>query len=615
MRCATQCRASPIVLAGLLVAGSVASGQEHADRWAAAMAEFERQDAEHPPEPGGILFLGSSSIRFWDLERWLPDHGATNRGFGGSQIADSIRHFDTLVTPHRPAHLVFYAGDNDVAAGKSAEQVSADFATFLTRLWRELPETRVHFIAIKPSIARWSMIDEMRAVNRAVEEMAEREPRLGYVDVDEPMIGRDGEPRRELFVADGLHLSDAGYRLWTSLVAPRLPFHRRRDVFPLETWHNHGSSVVETPIGDLLAVWFHGSGERQADDVAILGARFDRAGGEWSERFVIADTPGFPDTNCTLLVDSSQRLWLFYPTILANTWESALLKVRMAESWSGPGAPEWTSSEVIHMKPGDDFREVVERLTREYFTGVGIADPAAAPAGARRWFEENLERAGDKLERRLGWFTRAHPIELPAHDEHAGRLLVGLYSDGFSFSSATYSDDGGRTWTMSAPIVGGGNVQPSFARRDDGTLVAFMRDNGPPPKRAMVATSDDGGETWSLAEDHADLPEPGAGLEVLALDSGLWVVVHNDEVDGRHSLALSISEDQGRTFTRRRHLERAEAGAGRFHYPSIVQASDGTLHVTYSTFSRDGLGAGQEGKTIRHAHFNEAWLLEAGPSS
>jgi hypothetical protein len=161
---------------------------------------------------------------------------------------------------------------------------------------------------------------------------------------------------------------------------------------------------------------------------------------------------------------------------------------------------------------------------------------------------------------------------------------------------------------MSAPIIGGGNVQPSFARRDDGTLVAFMRDNGPPPKQALVAESDDGGASWSLASDHPDLPEPGAGLEVLALESGLWVVVHNDEIDGRHSLAISISEDQGRTFPRRRHLERAEPGAGRFHYPSILQAHDGTLHVTYSTFLPKALGAGGEGKTIRHAHFNEAWL-------
>ena len=606
------------------------------------MAAFARQDAERSPEPGGILFVGSSSIRLWNLERWLPDHHATNRGFGGSQIADSTRHFDTLVTPHRPAHLVFYAGDNDVAAGKSPEQVAGDFEAFLARLWSVFPETRVHFVAIKPSLARWSLVDEMRAVNRAIEEIAAREPRLGFVDVDAPMLGADGKPRRELFVADGLHLSDAGYRLWTSLVAPRLPFHRRRDVFPLETWHNHGSSVVETPTGDLLVAWFHGSGERQADDVAILGARFERdrrdrgrferasserasserdrdgfdhGRGEWSERFVMADTPGFPDTNCTLLVDSAQRLWLFYPTILANTWESALLKVRMAETWSGPGAPDWMRSEVIHMKPGDDFREVVDARTREYFASVGISDPAAAPDSARRWFEGNLERATDKLQRRLGWFTRAHPIELPAHDEHAGRLLVGLYSDGFSFSAATYSDDGGRTWTMSAPIVGGGNVQPSFARRDDGTLVALMRDNGPPPKLAMAATSDDGGATWSLAADHPNLPEPGAGLEVLALRSGLWVVVHNDEAAGRHSLAISISEDQGRTFTRRRHLERAEPGAGRFHYPSILQARDGTIHVTYSTFLRDGLGEGREGKTIRHAHFNEAWLLAADPPS
>jgi predicted neuraminidase/lysophospholipase L1-like esterase len=599
-----------ILLATIAVATPPSGAQDTADRWAAAMTVFARQDEEHPPQPGGVVFVGSSSIRLWDLERWFPHHGAVNRGFGGSQIADATRHLETLVLPHRPRHLVFYAGDNDLAAGRTAAHVVDDFRAFLDALWTSLPATTVHFVAIKPSLARWALVDEMRAANRAIAGLAATEPRLDYVDVDGPMLGADGRPRRELFVADGLHLSDAGYRLWTSLVAPRLPFHSVEDVFPLETWHNHGSSLVETPTGDLLVAWFHGSGERQADDVAILGARRRRGAAGWSAPFVLADTPGFPDTNCTLLVDSRQRLWLFYPTILDNRWESALLKARMATEWTGDGPPAWSSSEVIHMKPGDDFAEVVDRRTRAYFASLGFDDPAQAPEPARRWLEANLERAADKLQRRLGWFTRAHPVELPAHDEHAGRLVVGLYSDGFSFSAATYSDDGGATWTMSEPIVGSGSVQPSFARRDDGTLVAFMRDNGPPPKRALVAESGDGGASWSLASDHPDLPEPGAGLEVLALASGLWVVVHNDEAEGRHSLAISISEDQGRTFGRRRHLERAAPGAGRFHYPSILQARDGTLHVTYSTFLRDGLGEGREGKTIRHAHFNEAWLRE-----
>jgi predicted neuraminidase len=370
-------------------------------------------------------------------------------------------------------------------------------------------------------------------------------------------------------------------------------------IFPLESWHNHGSSVVELPSGELLTSWFHGSGERRSDDVAIFGARRDLAG-NWSAPFVLADTPGFPDTNCTMMVDGDGKLWLFYPTILDNRWEGALLKMRVAADPSGPGPPRWTRSEVLHMKPGEDFAAVLDAKLKLYMASIGLDPdaPAGWPEGTRAWVEGNRRQAADKLTRRLGWFTRPHPVLLDG-----GRILVGLYSDGFSVSAATWSDDDGATWSFSEPIVGGGNVQPSFARREDGTVVAFMRDNGPAPKRVQVAESSDRGATW-------DLPESGAGVEVLALASGRWIVVHNDTVRDRHQLAVSISDDEGRSFPTRAWLERAAPGRGRFHYPSVLQARDGTLHVTYSYFVTDGLGPGKEGKSIKHAWFDEAWLLE-----
>ena len=384
------------------------------------------------------------------------------------------------------------------------------------------------------------------------------------------------------------------------------PFYRAELVFALEKWHNHGSSVVELKDGSLIASWFHGSGERQADDVAILGARWRKESGEWSEPFVMADTPGFPDTNCTLLVDSKERLWLFWPTILDNRWEGALLKYRRADEPVGSGVPVWTQGDVLHMKPGDEFPEVLEAKLRELIETRGLdwQNRATWPEGTRRWVEGNLEQAADKLTRRLGWFTRAHP-----YVTKNGRILVGLYSDGFSVSSLVYSDDLGESWTMSEPIVGAGNVQPSFAERRDGTLVAFMRDNGPPPQRLLVAESSDQGETWSLARDHEDLLDPGAGNEVLVLRSGRWIVVHNNTEDGRHQLAISVSDDEGQRFRLARYLERAAPGTGRYHYPSVMQASDGTLHVTYSYHLADGLAGGKQGKSIKHAWFNEAWLL------
>src|SRR5512140_12694 len=101
-------------------------------------------------------------------------------------------------------------------------------------------------------------------------------------------------------------------------------------IFPLERWHNHASCIVETPHGDLLVCWFHGSGERTADDVKIEGARLRHGTRTWSPRFVMADTPGYPDTNCAMFIDPAGRLWLLWPTILANKWESSLMKYRIA---------------------------------------------------------------------------------------------------------------------------------------------------------------------------------------------------------------------------------------------------------------------------------------------
>ncbi|HUP23703.1 MAG TPA: exo-alpha-sialidase [Thermoanaerobaculia bacterium] len=598
----------------LLAGGPAALSQPNEAPWESAIAAFEANDREHPPEPGGILFLGSSSIRFWDLPRWFPDRSTVNRGFGGSRIADSVRYFDRLVPVHRPTEIVFYAGDNDVAAGVEVDAVVADLRALLEQVELALPVVKLYFLALKPSLARWHLFPGMSEVNRAVAALAESEPALAFVDVAAPMLGADGTPRPELFADDGLHLNEAGYRLWTEVVERRLPLFRRESVFPLETWHNHGSSLVELPNGDLLVAWFRGSGERQADDVAILGARRDARTGRWSEPFVLSDTPGFPDTNPTLLVDPRGRLFLFHPTILDNRWESALMKVRVASDWAEPGPPRWSRSDVLHWKPGDDFREVVDIRTREYAASVGLADdPSAWPERMRNWYELNLERAGDKLQRRLGWFTRPHPVVL-----RDGRYLLGLYSDGFSFGAAAISDDEGATWTFSGPIVGAGAVQPSFGQRSDGTVVAFLRDNGPAPKLTMVAESEDRGSTWSVARDHPDLPEAGAGVDLLVLRSGKWLLFHNDDPTGRHRLAVSISTDEGRTFPRRRWLEVADPGTARFHYPSAVEARDGTIRVTYSVFRADAFEgsdrAPAEGKTIGYAELNEAWLEAALPA-
>ena len=379
------------------------------------------------------------------------------------------------------------------------------------------------------------------------------------------------------------------------------PFYASELIFPIENWHNHGSCIVEAPNGDLLVCWFHGSGERRSDDVLIRGARKVKSTSKWTSPFLMADTPGFPDTNCCMIIDPEDRLWLFWPTIQANTWESALMKYKTSTDYmSSTGPPKWDLMRVLHMKPGEEFESIVRAKTEEYIAGREITDRT------QRWVDGNYAQAADKLTRRIGWFTRAHPKFIDG-----GRMLLGLYSDGFSFSMVAYTDDLGKSWQYSEPIVGGGNIQPSFARKKDGTIVAYMRDNGPLPKKIHVAESKDRGETWSKVVDHPQLNNPGSGLELMNMSDGDWMCVYNDEPRGRHSLAVSISDDEGKTWKWTRHLELAEAGSGSYHYPSVIEGRDGNFHVSYSYFIDKPESA--RGKSIKYATFNKAWVMEGDP--
>jgi lysophospholipase L1-like esterase len=191
-------------------------------QWESAIAAFEKQDAKSPPPKGATLFVGSSSIRLWKLEKSFPHHQVINRGFGGSQIADSVHFADRLVIKHAPKTIVFYAGDNDLAKGKTPEQVAMDFQSFVKAIHEKLPDAKIIYIGIKPSLKRWNLVDTIRKANRLIEAECRKEDRLAFVDLFPAMLGEDGQPRPELFVKDGLHLSEAGYEVWTKLLIPHL---------------------------------------------------------------------------------------------------------------------------------------------------------------------------------------------------------------------------------------------------------------------------------------------------------------------------------------------------------------------------------------------------------
>lgn len=393
-------------------------------------------------------------------------------------------------------------------------------------------------------------------------------------------------------------------------VAAEKPFLRSELIFPMEHWHNHASCIVEAPNGDLLVCWFHGSGERKADDVLIEGARKRRGAKTWSSRFVMADTPGYPDTNCAMFIDPQGRLWLLWPTILANEWHTALMKYRISSDYGRDGAPRWEASEVLHVTPGDSFVQATDHFVDEFRKSLSASKwPERDREEGERFLNYVKTQASDKLQRRLGWMTRAHPLILDNT-----RLIVPLYSDGFSFSLMALSDDWGKSWHTSTPLCGAGNIQPSIARRKDGSLYCLMRDNGPPPHRLMQSESRDRGETWSPVTD-SEIPNPGAGAEVITLRNGHWAFIGNDQEKGRNRLTVMISEDEGKTWAWRRSLEN-DPLMGSYHYPSLIQARDGSLHASYSYHvSEKSVKASPDGthphKSIMHAHFNEAWVKQA----
>jgi len=175
--------------------------------------------------------------------------------------------------------------------------------------------------------------------------------------------------------------------------------------------------------------------------------------------------------------------------------------------------------------------------------------------------------------------------------------LLPLYTDTFSISIMAISDDRGQTWRAGQPLLGFGAIQPTVLRRDDGTLVAYMRENGP-RLRVRVAESTDDGESWGKVG-VSELLNPGSGLDGVRLANGHWVLVFNDTLRGRHRLAVALSTDEGRSWKQTRHLE--DQPDGSYHYPAITQGQDGTLHVVYSYFV-------EQGKSMKHAAFNEAWI-------
>lgn len=182
---------------------------------------FEQTDKDSPPTHDAVLFVGSSSIRLWKtLREDFPGLSVINRGFGGSQVADSLRYADRIVLPYRPKLIVFYAGDNDLNAGKSPNRVLEDFKRFAGKVRASLPRTKILYVSMRPSLARWHLFGRQWLGNALVKDFADADPLVDYVDVVPALIGPDGKPREDLLVADKLHLNEQGYKKWTEVIRP-----------------------------------------------------------------------------------------------------------------------------------------------------------------------------------------------------------------------------------------------------------------------------------------------------------------------------------------------------------------------------------------------------------
>jgi len=361
-------------------------------------------------------------------------------------------------------------------------------------------------------------------------------------------------------------------------------------IFPLQEQHVHSSSIVELPNGDLLTCWFEGSGERRANDVVINASRLIKGETKWSKPFLMADSPGQPDCNPVLFLNNNDKLFLVWIAVMANRWETSILKIKTTTDYYGEGAPNWEWQDIILLKPGVEF----EKRAKVQFKEYGRKDLAWAEY-ALPYEEMLVEAAKDPGKRETGWMSRTHPIILDN-----GKLLLPLYSDGFNFGLIAISEDEGKTWKCSLPIVGRGLNQPSLVVRNDGSIIAYMRDDGDEPGRILTSQSDDGGYSWSYAR-KSEIPNPGASVEIIKLKSGNWVLVYNDVEDGRYSLAAAISDDEGKSWKWKRKLENQKGGS--FSYPSVIQTKDGRIHVTYSYHLTDNK------KSIKHIVFEEKWIL------
>lgn len=194
----------------------------NSSKWEKEIAALEAAAITNRPPPGSIIFVGSSSIKRWTtLAEDFPGLPVVNRGFGGSQLADSVNYAERIVIPDRPRQVVIYAGGNDINAGKAPEVVFGDFVALVTKLRAALPRVKLAYIASAPNPARWAQVEKVKRLNSLAADYCQRHG-ITFIDVFPLMLGPDGQPKPDIYVADRLHMNPKGYAIWREAVGPHL---------------------------------------------------------------------------------------------------------------------------------------------------------------------------------------------------------------------------------------------------------------------------------------------------------------------------------------------------------------------------------------------------------
>jgi len=214
-------RVLPLLLLACLLVSRVAGAPA---QWESSIAAFEAQDRASAPAPGGVVFVGSSTIALWKtLAADFPHHHMINRGFGGSELADSVYYAGRIVIPYRPCMVILFAGTNDIENGKTPQEIFAAFQAFVQKVQAAQPGMAIGYIEITSSPSRWKSRETVLAANRLIQDFCATRKNLKFIPVRGKLLGADGLPRKELFVADQLHLNAEGYRILADAVRPFLP--------------------------------------------------------------------------------------------------------------------------------------------------------------------------------------------------------------------------------------------------------------------------------------------------------------------------------------------------------------------------------------------------------